>query len=86
MSLSMTFYPLLSNGSMLGILFSFSLRRQVAAINHLANKGLYFWDYGNAFLLEAGRAGNVWLFFLLFGLQVQSIVKVICHAIKSINH
>ncbi|XP_060580142.1 urocanate hydratase-like [Ruditapes philippinarum] len=34
-----------------------SLRRHVAAINHLASKGLYFWDYGNAFLLEAGRAG-----------------------------
>ncbi|XP_053377371.1 urocanate hydratase-like isoform X3 [Mercenaria mercenaria] len=34
-----------------------SLRRHVAAVNHLANKGLYFFDYGNAFLLEAGRAG-----------------------------
>jgi urocanate hydratase len=34
-----------------------SLRRQVAAINNLAAKGMYFWDYGNAFLLEAGRAG-----------------------------
>lgn len=34
-----------------------SLRRQVAAINYLAEKGLHFWDYGNAFLLEAGRAG-----------------------------
>lgn len=34
-----------------------SLRRQVAAINHLSAKGMYFWDYGNAFLLEAGRAG-----------------------------
>ena len=39
-------------------IFAFtSLCRQVAAINHLANKGMYFWDYGNAFLLEAGRAG-----------------------------
>ena len=36
-----------------------SLVRQVAAINHLSNKGLYFWDYGNAFLLEASRAGKV---------------------------
>ena len=34
-----------------------SLRRQVAAINKLADDGMYFFDYGNAFLLEAGRAG-----------------------------
>ncbi|XP_068763453.1 urocanate hydratase isoform X4 [Struthio camelus] len=34
-----------------------SLRRQVAAINRLADKGMFFWDYGNAFLLEAQRAG-----------------------------
>lgn len=34
-----------------------SLRRQVAAINVMASRGTYFWDYGNAFLLEAGRAG-----------------------------
>ena len=34
-----------------------SLRRQVRAINALAEKGMYFWDYGNAFLLESGRAG-----------------------------
>lgn len=34
-----------------------SLRRQVIAINKLAKKGMYFWDYGNAFLLESGRAG-----------------------------
>ena len=34
-----------------------SLRRQVIAINKLARRGMYFWDYGNAFLLEAGRAG-----------------------------
>ena len=33
-----------------------SLRRQVNAINQLANQGMYFWDYGNAFLLEAKRA------------------------------
>lgn len=33
-----------------------SLRRQVAAINKLAANGMYFWDYGNAFLLEASRA------------------------------
>nr|XP_033781705.1 urocanate hydratase [Geotrypetes seraphini] len=34
-----------------------SLRRQIAAINRLAEKGMFFWDYGNAFLLEAKRAG-----------------------------
>ncbi|KAH7938040.1 hypothetical protein HPB49_019393 [Dermacentor silvarum] len=34
-----------------------SLRRQVAAINKLTKKGMAFWDYGNAFLLEAARAG-----------------------------
>ncbi|XP_043407426.1 urocanate hydratase [Chelonia mydas] len=34
-----------------------SLRRQVAAINRLSDKGMVFWDYGNAFLLEAQRAG-----------------------------
>ena len=34
-----------------------SLRRQVAAINKLTAQGMYFFDYGNAFLLESGRAG-----------------------------
>lgn len=34
-----------------------SLRRQVAAINRLADNGMYFFDYGNAFLLESSRAG-----------------------------
>ena len=34
-----------------------SLRRQVDAINKHAKKGTYFFDYGNAFLLEASRAG-----------------------------
>ena len=34
-----------------------SLRRQVAAINRLAGRGMYFFDYGNAFLLESSRAG-----------------------------
>ena len=33
-----------------------SLKRQVSAINKLAAKGMYFFDYGNAFMLEAGRA------------------------------
>jgi urocanate hydratase len=34
-----------------------SLRRHVAAVNKMTKNGMYFWDYGNAFLLEAGRAG-----------------------------
>ncbi len=34
-----------------------SLVRHVNAINVLSARGMYFWDYGNAFLLEAGRAG-----------------------------
>ena len=34
-----------------------SLRRHAAAVNRLADKGMYFFDYGNAFLLEASRAG-----------------------------
>ncbi len=34
-----------------------SLRRQTIAINKIAKGGMYFFDYGNAFLLEASRAG-----------------------------
>ncbi|CAJ0933040.1 unnamed protein product, partial [Mesorhabditis belari] len=34
-----------------------SLRRQIAAIDKLAKRGMYFWDYGNAFLVECQRAG-----------------------------
>ncbi|MBY0434213.1 MAG: urocanate hydratase, partial [Cyclobacteriaceae bacterium] len=34
-----------------------SLRKQAAAINHHTSRGTYFFDYGNAFLLEASRAG-----------------------------
>ena len=34
-----------------------SLRRQVTAINQLTARGMYFFDYGNAFLLESSRAG-----------------------------
>ncbi|MGL4583246.1 MAG: urocanate hydratase, partial [Flavobacterium sp.] len=34
-----------------------SLRRQATAINKHTAKGTYFFDYGNAFLLEASRAG-----------------------------
>ena len=33
------------------------LCRQASAINKLSEKGMYFFDYGNAFLLESGRAG-----------------------------
>jgi urocanate hydratase len=34
-----------------------SLIRHVKAVNALTSKGMYFWDYGNAFLKEAGKAG-----------------------------
>lgn len=34
-----------------------SLRRQVGAIRKMTQGGMKFWDYGNAFLLEASRAG-----------------------------
>ena len=34
-----------------------SLRRHVDAVNKLTAKGMYFFDYGNAFLLESSRAG-----------------------------
>ena len=34
-----------------------SLRRHVAAINRLSDNGMYFFDYGNAVLLESSRAG-----------------------------
>lgn len=38
-----------------------SLVRHVKAINTLHHKGMYFWDYGNAFLKEAGDAGaDIW--------------------------
>ncbi|MDA8623087.1 urocanate hydratase [Candidatus Poseidoniales archaeon] len=33
-----------------------TLQRHVLAINSMTKKGMFFWDYGNAFLLEAGRA------------------------------
>ncbi len=34
-----------------------SLRRHIAAVNKLTAGGMYFFDYGNAFLLESSRAG-----------------------------
>ncbi len=34
-----------------------SLKRQGAAINALASKGMKFWDYGNSFLNMASKAG-----------------------------
>ena len=34
-----------------------SLKRHAKAVNTLSNNGMFFWDYGNAFLLEASRAG-----------------------------
>lgn len=38
-----------------------TLRRHVKAVNTLAEQGMYFWDYGNAFLKEAGDSeADVW--------------------------
>lgn len=38
-----------------------TLRRHVKAVNTMVERGMYFWDYGNAFLLEAGHAGaDIW--------------------------
>ncbi len=38
-----------------------SLRRHVKAINSLVERGMYFWDYGNAFLKEAGESdADIW--------------------------
>ena len=34
-----------------------TLRRHATAVNKLTQQGMYFWDYGNSFLLEASRAG-----------------------------
>ena len=34
-----------------------TLRRHADAINILSERGMFFWDYGNAFLLEASRVG-----------------------------
>ena len=34
-----------------------SLVRHIAAIGKMTDRGTYFWDYGNAFLLECSRAG-----------------------------
>lgn len=36
---------------------NFSLLRQIAAIEKLCSRGMRFWDYGNAFLVECHRAG-----------------------------
>ncbi|MFT5763278.1 MAG: urocanate hydratase [Saprospiraceae bacterium] len=38
-----------------------TLHRHVAAVNKMADQGMYFWDYGNAFLKQAGDAGaDIW--------------------------
>ena len=44
---------------MMVMLCSDSLRLHVDAINKLAAAGMHFWDYGNAFLLESSRAGEI---------------------------
>ena len=38
-----------------------SLRRHIEAIHKMVERGMYFWDYGNAFLLKAAEAGaDIW--------------------------
>jgi urocanate hydratase len=38
-----------------------SLRRHVTAVNQQVDRGMYFWDYGNAFLKEAGESeADIW--------------------------
>ena len=38
-----------------------TLRRHVKAVNTMSERGMYFWDYGNAFLVEAGKSGaDIW--------------------------
>lgn len=34
-----------------------TLKRHIDAVNEMAERGMYFWDYGNAFLFEAAKAG-----------------------------
>lgn len=46
-----------SNPSEFKNLVQNTLRRHVAAVNKLSLAGMYFFDYGNAFLLESSRAG-----------------------------
>lgn len=39
----------------------YTLKRHVRAVNTMVERGMYFWDYGNAFLLEAGKANaEIW--------------------------
>ena len=53
-----------------------SLRRQVVAINKLTKNGMYFFDYGNAFLLEASRANaDIYKEVTSYELQVTSEEK-----------
>lgn len=70
-----------------------SLGRHVAAINKLSEKGMFFWDYGNAFLLEAKRAGECYymvlqsfrnmshLFFLSFFLYLDVCKAALCQCL-----
>lgn len=52
---------LLENKSLFMAAVRDSLRRHVRAINVLTAKGMYFWDYGNAFLKEAGDSeADIW--------------------------
>ena len=44
----------------------------MSAINKLSDHGMFFWDYGNAFLLEASRAGNLLVRFSMILAHVAS--------------
>ena len=58
-------------------IITFSLRRQVAAIDKMTSSGMAFWDYGNAFLLEASRAGQclceIQIYNLILGRKNQTL-------------
>ena len=53
-----------------------SLKRHVQAINQMCDQGMYFFDYGNAFLLEAGQAeANIFSNDRLSGYKYPSYVE-----------
>ena len=54
-----------------------SLRRQVAAINKLTAKGMYFFDYGNAFLLRTVNSVILHTFRTLWDLCSSTMVSVL---------
>lgn len=51
-------YMMTKNGELFKAEVKKSLLRHIKAVNAMAYKGMYFFDYGNAFLLEVSRAGG----------------------------